>query len=231
MNKFIQAIKNLDYHAVEVLLTQHDKWLNYIEEGGKNALHYLGAVVVVDDRQSNASLELLKLLLKSGMDKDSVHQIKDGCGFFPATPLWYAYTRGRNKKLYTYLLSIGANPQNCMFAIAWYNDVEAAQLFKGYGADIEALAGADTPFLGAFNWRRFEVAEWLLQNGADVNHPGGDGNTALFYAVKRKYKPEQIQMLLRYGADPDQENNTGISPRKLAEANRQMKILGMFNKL
>lgn len=228
MNKFIQAIKNLDQPTVEALLAKDDKWLNYAEDGGKNALHYLGAITVNSGAQADASLAILKLLLDKGMDVNAIHQIKDGCGFFPATPLWYAYTRGRNVRLYTYLLSIGADPQNCMFAIAWYNDVDAAQLFKDHGADIEALAGDDTPFLGAFNWRRFEVAEWFLQNGANVNHPGKDGNTALFIAVKRKYKPEQVQMLLRYGADADQENNAGISPRKLAEANRQLKLLGMF---
>ncbi|QKJ32784.1 ankyrin repeat domain-containing protein [Mucilaginibacter mali] len=229
MNKFIQAIRNLDHPAVEVLLEKDDKWLNYAEDGSKNALHYLGGVAVSDEAKADTSLQILKLLLSKGMDMNSVHQIKDGGCFFPATPLWYAYTRGRNKLLYAYLLSAGANPQNCMFAIAWYNDVEAAALFKQHGADIEALAGEDTPFLGAFHWRRFEVAEWFLQNGANVNHPRGDGNTALFYAVKRKYKPEQVQLLLRYGADPDHENHAGISPRKLAEANRQMKLLGMFN--
>lgn len=228
MNKFIRAIKELDYPAVAAMLQQGDKWINYAEDGGKNALHYLGGVVITDDRQAGISLEILKLLLENGMDKNAVHQIKDGCGFFPATPLWYAYTRGRNKKMYTYLLSTGANPQNCMFAIAWYNDVEAAALFKKYGADIEALAGTDTPFMAAFNWRRFEVAEWFLQNGANVNHAGTDGNTALFTAVKRKYKPEQVQLLMKHGANPDQENHAGLSPRKLAEINRQVKLLAIM---
>jgi hypothetical protein len=229
MNKLITAIKSLDFPAVETMLQQDTKWAAWAEDDGKNALHYLGGVVVGDDQQkADASLAILDLLLKNGMDINAVHQIKDGCGFFPATPLWYAYTRGRNEKLYTHLLSLGADAQHCMFAIAWYNDVKAAALFKKHGAIIDDRADGDTPFMAAFNWRRFDVAEWFLQNGADVNAAGKDGKTALFFAVKRKYKTAQISLLLQYGADPDKENNEGISPKKLAEATRQQKILALF---
>ncbi len=229
MNKFITAIKSLDFSAVETILEKEPKWITWAEDSGKNALHYLGAVVVGDDgRKAEASLEILKLLLKKGMDINAIHQIVDGCGFFPATPLWYAYTRGRNELLYQYLLANEAYPENCMFAIAWYDDVEAAALFKSYGANIEARAGNDTPFMGAYNWRRYNVAEWFLKNGADVNAADEKGNSTLFYAVKRKDKIEQIKMLLQYGADFNKENNEGVSPKKLAEVNRQRNILRLF---
>lgn len=160
---------------------------------------------------------------------NAVHKIHDpNCGFFPATPLWYAYTRGRNAKIFKWLLSKGADPENCMFAIAWYDDVPSAVLFKKHGAKIDHGTGGDTPFLAAFNWKRFNISTWFLENGADVNFADAKGNTALFYAVKRKYKIENVELLLQFGADFNKENNESISPKKLAELNRQSKILSAF---
>jgi ankyrin repeat protein len=232
MNKFITAIKNLDLSLIEKLLQSEAKWITWAEDSGKNALHYLCGLNIGEDQQkAEISMEILKLLLKNGMDINSVHQITENCGFFPATPLWYAYTRGRNETLYTWLLKNSANPDHCMFAIAWYDDVKAASLFKKHGAKIDDGSDGDTPFLAAYNWKRFNIATWLLKNGADVNFADAKGNTALYYAIKRKYKIEDIKLLLKFGADFDKENNEGISPKKLAELNRQRKILSLFVKM
>lgn len=229
MNKYIQAIKGLDLNLVEALLQKEPKWAGWAEDDGKNALHYLCAVSISGHQQkAGTSLQILKLLVKSGLDINAVHQIKDGCGFFPATPLWYAYTRGRNETLYTYLLNQGADPEHCMFAIAWYDDAEAAAQFMAHGANIDDGSIGETPFIAAFKWKRFKVAEWFVANGAGVNFADKEGNTALYYAVKRKYPLEQIQMLLKFGADFKQENKQGLSPQKLAGLNRQRKILGLF---
>jgi hypothetical protein len=229
MNKFVTAIKDLDINQIEELLRKEPKWITWAEDTGKNGLHYLcGIDVSKDELKVEPIYQILQLLLKSGMDINSVHKIVDGCGFFPATPLWYAYTRGRNEQLFKYLLTKGADPKHCMFAIAWYDDAASAALFKEYGAKIDDGSIGETPFLSAYNWKRPNVAEWFLQNGADVNFADSKGNTALFYAVKRKHKIEQLKLLLKYGADPDKENNDGISPRKLAELNRQKKILSLF---
>jgi len=50
----------------------------------------------------------------------------------------------------------------------------------------------------------------------------------LYYAVKRKYDIGQIQMLLKFGADINHNNNMGVSPKSLAEKNHQRKILQLF---
>jgi len=230
MNKFIQAIKDLDVQLVEQIIAKEPKWLQWSEKDGKNALHYLGGVEIAKHpAEADDSLAILKLLLEKGMDKNSIHRIEEkNCNFFPATPLWYAYTRGRNEKLYTYLLKIGADPENCMYAIAWYDDAKAAQLFKDHVAKTDHASAGDTPFMAAYNWKRLNAARWFLENGADVNFADGKGNTVLWYAVKRKHPDEQIKMLLQFGADPDKANKEGISPRKLAELNRQKKILSLL---
>src|SRR4051812_32056831 len=116
MNKFIKAIKTLDLNLIKELLEAEPKWIEWSEDNGKNALHYLcGLNISKDAQKAEMSLRILKLFLKSGMNINAVHNIADkDCGF-PATPLWYAYTRGRNEKLFTYLLKNGADPNNCMF--------------------------------------------------------------------------------------------------------------------
>jgi len=231
MNKFIQAIKDLDVQMVKQIIAKEPKWLQWSENDGKNALHYLAGVEIAKNpEKAGDSLKILKLLLEKGMDKNAFQRIPDkNCGFFPATVLWYAYTRGLNEKLYKYLLETGADPEHCMYAIAWYDDVKAAQLFKDHGAKTDHNEASDTPFMAAYNWKKLNVARWFLENGADVNFADAKGNTCLWYAVKRKHPDEQIKMLLQFGADPEKENNEGISPRKLAEMNRQRKILSLLN--
>ncbi|MBP3967388.1 ankyrin repeat domain-containing protein [Paenibacillus lignilyticus] len=225
MNKYIRAVKALDVAVIKELLQKEPKWLQWSEEDGKNALHYVCGLDISDDpRKVDATLQIVKLLLTSGMDLNGVQRIPDDrCGFFSATPLWYAYTRGRNEKLYTYLLNEGANPNNCMFAIAWYNDVKAAIRFKEHGAEIE-----DSVFLSAFNWKKFEIAEWFLKNGTNVDYADSDGNTALHQAIQRKYKMDQIEMLLQFGADCNQANKHGISPKTLAGQTNRTKVLRLF---
>lgn len=218
MNKFIKAVKNLDLDLIREMTRKDPKWFRWSEPSGRNALHYLcGVDVSGDTAKADTSLEVLKFLLAAGMDIDSIHRIEEkDCGYFPATPLWYAYAKGRNEKLYKYLLKKGANPDNCMWAIAWNDDVAAAKLFIKHGAKLGENPGLNDLFLGAFAWRKYRFAEWLLKEGADVDAPGPRGMTALMFAVKRK-EEDTIRMLLKYEADPDKKSEDGMSARKLAE--------------
>ena len=164
------------------------------------------------------------------MDSNSIHRISErGRTFFPATPLWYAYTRGRNETLFKWLLKNGANPDNCMFAIAWYDDPQSASLFKKHGARITDLKGRNTPFLAAVDWRKYDMMKWFLENGADVNYADEKGNTALFYAVKRKFDISHIRLLLKYGADFNKANRDGVSAKKQAEMTGPKSVLALFS--
>jgi ankyrin repeat protein len=233
MNKFVQAIKNLDLDSIREMVGKDPKWFKWAEPDGKNALHYLCALSVGDSAEkAETSLKILKFFLKNGMDINSIHKIAEkNCGHFPATPLWYAYTRGRNEKIYKYLLNNGAVPENCMWAIAWYDDVKAAKLFIKHGAklDKKSKPNLNDLFLGAFSWRKYKFAEWLLNEGADVNAPGPRGYTALMFAVKRK-EEDTITFLLRYGADPDKKSEDGLSARKLAGQKGPKRIARLLEK-
>jgi uncharacterized protein len=255
-NKFIQAIKDLDFESVASILKTEPKWLDWEERDGKNALHFLCGVPMIEMRPegkpiknvkeaSERALKLLKLLLRSGMDINSIHRIPEKHGFFPGTPLWWAYTRGRNEKIYTYLLKQGADPRHCMYAITWYDDTKAANLFKKYGAfgqnhlrkrvgslkyfeDIDGPSGMDSPLLAAYAWKKWKMAEWLLKNGADPDAVDQRGATALFHAVRKKYEADHIKLLLKYGAEADRPSNDGRTPRSLAARYRDKTILSLL---
>jgi ankyrin repeat protein len=231
MNKFIAAVASFDLDGLKLLLAQKHEWIQWEEKDGKNALHYLCAVPLHKNRRKQElSLPIMKFLINEGMDINSVHRIMDKNCIFPATPLWYAYTRGRNEKLYQWLLSEGADPEHCMYAIAWYDDVDAAALFRKYGASLEPDKGKDSPFLAAFLWKRFRVVAWFLKNGVDVNAQDQQGNTALFYAIKRKFPFDKISLLLKYNADIHSKNKDGISPYSFAESKRLRNILELLGK-
>ncbi len=228
MNKYIEAVKAVDLETVKAMLQKDPKWIAWAEPSGKNALHYLcGVRVTGDDAKSDAGLAALKFLLKSGMDINSIHKIDEKNCYFPATPLWYAYTRGRNEKVYRYLLIHGADPRNCWWAIAWYDDVAAGKLWLKHGAVIDKDPTLDELFLGTFAWKKMAFAKWLLDLGADANARGPRGMTALMLAVKRKDE-DAVNFLIKAGADPDQRDDTGLSARKIALTKGPKRLLSLL---
>ena len=229
MNKYIEAIKALDLDSVRSMIENDTKWLAWAEPTGKNALHYLCGLGPSDEPStSETSLTILKFLLNSGMDINSIHRIEEkNCGYFPATPLWYAYTRGRNETLYKYLLKNGADTRHCWWAIAWYDDVSAAKLWLKHGATIDEKPTLDELFLGTFGWKKMTFAKWVLAQGADVNAADDNGNIALMIAVKRKDE-DAIRFLMDAGADPTKENKQGISAKKIAETKGPKRLLTLL---
>src|SRR2546421_8134326 len=101
-NRYIAAIQDLDLERLKSMVEQDPKWLTWAEPSGKNALHYVcGLKFKEDAEKEEKSLGIVKFLLKKGMNINSIHRIPDpNCGYFPGTPLWYAYSRGPKEKLY-----------------------------------------------------------------------------------------------------------------------------------
>ena len=71
MNSYITAITKLDLDKVSVM-ARDPKWIAWAEPS-KDALHYLcGIGPQGDPEKAEAALKMLKLLLKNGMDINSV---------------------------------------------------------------------------------------------------------------------------------------------------------------
>ncbi len=212
MNSYIRAITSLDAAKVRDLIARRPSWLTWSEPSGKNALHYLCGTSV-DDESSKVSLTILKLLLNNGVDINSVHRIPDEPCEFSATPLWYAYAKGRNKSLYKYLLKRGADPANCWWAIAWNDDIGSAKLWLKHGAVLGDHPTKNDLFVGAYSCKKFAFADWMLAQEADINSLGPNGETALMFAVKRKDEAE-IRRLLGLGAAPGIGNAREVAAKQ-----------------
>lgn len=235
MNKFIEAIKSLNLNLISSLIREEPHWLTWTEDRGKNALHYLCEINPYgDELKAEVILQILQLLLQNGMDMNAVdYRGPAGHTPLPATPLWCAASYGRNEMIYTWLLQNGAKGPNCLFTLASNDDVAGAEIFQQYGHTVEnsAKEGRVLLLMSALMWPRYNMTKWLLVNGVDVNALDQNRETALFYAVKKQLGLEYTGLLLQYGADPDIENNEGMSPRKLAMAKNNKRLLRVIDNM
>ena len=90
------------------------------------------------------------------------------------------------------------------------------------GASIEArdpFMLTYTPLMVACREGDYEIAKWLVENGANVNARARDGHTPLMMASYNRY-PEIVKLLLKNGADPNAVSNQGhtaLSEIRLSE--------------
>lgn len=221
MNKYIRAVTTFDLGAVAQYI-KDPRWLGWAER------HYACGVPVGDQPQmQEKGLAVVQLLLDAGMDLESVHNIPDDGGIFKATPLWYAYAKGRNSLVYKFLLEQGAGPSNCWWAVTWYDDVEAADLFLKYGG--KPGAELDNMFVTAIHARMHAFAWWALDHGANIDAFAPQGVNALMIAVKRKDEA-LIAQLLERGAQPLAANRDGESALTLAQKRGPRRIRHLLQK-
>ena len=74
------------------------------------------------------------------------------------------------------------------------------------------------------------IFELLLNHNADIDMQNANGNTPLWEAVMQ-YKGDGffIEHLLKNGANPDIENNNGVSPKSLARTIANYDVRRFFN--
>jgi ankyrin repeat protein len=111
------------------------------------------------------------------------------------------------------------------YAAANGDVVEVARLLARGADPGEPDAAEFTPLHFAAQEQHPEVVALLLEAGADVQARDRWGNTPLWRAVFTAHGDASTSStLLAAGADPDAANNTGISPRRLAE---RMGLVGL----
>jgi uncharacterized protein len=94
---------------------------------------------------------------------------------------------------------------------AYYGDVSAIRFLLGHGELLGAL-GDNFDLAGAAFHGHWQLCQFLLENGADVNHGGDTGETPLHTALCKANRPvydEVVKVLLAGGANPNARTNAG----------------------
>ena len=124
---------------------------------------------------------------------------------------------GRTDLVFPYIAS-GGNATDSVEDVsllrwcAYYGDVSAIRQLLAHGAELPTL-GDNFDLIGACFHGHWRLVEFLMENGAYVNHPAADtGETPLHAALSKanrwKYTP-LVKLLLAHGADPNRATLPG----------------------
>jgi uncharacterized protein len=100
-------------------------------------------------------------------------------------------------------------------------------LCSGAKVDIIAEDRRSTALIDSAMERHKDVIKTLIEAGADVNVKNGDGQTALIIVVGAG-DVEITEILVKAGADPDIEDDFGVSARMYANIFKNDKIKALF---
>jgi uncharacterized protein len=96
---------------------------------------------------------------------------------------------------------------------AYYGDVSAIKHLLANGESLDAL-GENFDLNGAVFHGHWRLCEFLIERGADVNHPLPDtGETPLHSALCKPNRPDYeaiVRILLAHGADPNARTKPGV---------------------
>ena len=192
----LALVKAFRWREVDAALEGNRELRAFRDERGRNWLHICCATQATGAKVKDG-IRTAEVLLARGLDIDREAFTE---GTWKATPLWFTIGRGRNLALAEYLLKRGCNPNHCLFAAAFRNDIPAIRLLARHGADVNQSALDETPFLGAIKTSHFAPAAVLLELGADPNYRDRRGMTALHYMLKKGSDKRHFGMLLAHGA-------------------------------
>ena len=144
----------------------------------------------------NAQVAIVRLLLEHGARAD----VLDARG---RTALQVALAGGRTELAQVlFAADASESPQALLFALVREGsaDRDALAWLRRHGADLNALDDQGlAPLHRAVEARQVALAKRLILAGADVNLPGGDGQTPLALA-RRIGDADLLRLLRQYGA-------------------------------
>lgn len=223
---FFDAAKRWRAREVAAALRERPDFASIVDARGRTALHVCARPEARNAADQAAAVATAKALVEAGADLNAVQPIRDGQEVFPAMPLWYAVAFGKNRPLASFLLKRKADPNHCLFAMVYADDLPSAKLLRSYGARLDDKFDDETPLIYAARHSRAKFMEWLLREGADAKLGDGRGFTALHHAVRRRLPDATLRALLQRGADPRAVSTTGVSVADLA-TRAQKRLLGL----
>jgi len=108
--------------------------------------------------------------------------------------------------------SVANPPAKGLHAAVIEGDAECVRQHILAGSDLEIIEpeGGSTPLITAAMFGRTQIAELLVEAGADVNKQNRDGSTAL-HAAAFFCHDSIVSILLAHGADPEVKNYSGTT--------------------
>jgi len=223
----LSLVKAFRWADVDAALDANPDLVAFRDDRGRNWLHICCAAKASGPKVKD-TVKTAEVLIEHGLDVDREAFAE---GTWKATPLWYAIGRGRNLVLAEHLLKRGCNPNYCLFAAAFNDDIPAIRLLARYGADLDQSAEDETPFLGAIRISHFGPAKVLLELGADPNYRDRRGMTALHYMLKKGSDKKHFAMLLAHGARGDIRNAQGVTAGDLLSRKKDPVLRRMAEQL
>ena len=112
---------------------------------------------------------------------------------------------------------------SALYSAIRYGDLDKVKFLVEAGAKInpgfhDNDISDPTPLLTAVELGRLDIAEYLLENGADTEAANSSGYTPLLYAVD-SLSYNMAQLLLEYNADKTARTNDGMTAYDLAQSN------------
>ncbi|MBN2317040.1 MAG: ankyrin repeat domain-containing protein [Sedimentisphaerales bacterium] len=205
--------------AVKYLL-EHGADINYHNEDGKTPLHFAAYM---------GRKEIVEMLLKNGANitvQDSVGRTATGLakekGYTEIVELLNSRTRQLDQK--KEIMTI--------FDYAAIGDTEKIKSLIEAGQDVSTKSknGGIALIWASLRGHR-EIAELLIQNGANVNFQdhSGSGWTPLLLAC-RYGKKEIVELLLANGAEINAKNNAGSTALDIASQGKHTEIVELLQK-
>ena len=159
----MQRVRSHDAVGVTTALTESPELVRWRDERGRGWLHI--CCMAKPGRGGRASVETADVLLGMGFAIDEPAFTEDE---WKATPLWHAVGRGRNLVLVEHLLQLGADPNYCLWAASFNDDLEAIDLLVAHGASLE-----DPSVPGRVAVHRGDLHEPLRLGRAPARSRGG----------------------------------------------------------
>ncbi len=117
-----------------------------------------------------------------------------------------------------------------LIAAAIDSKLEAARILIAAGADVDFQdPGGWSALHFAAQSGSAEMVRLLLDASATVDPRDSDGNTPLWRATfESRGEGRLIRLLLEHGADPNRENDSGVSPAGLARSIANFDVAQFF---
>lgn len=213
-----ELVRGFRWKEARVALEETPELLGERDERGRSWLHLCCSVSPEARKLRPAdAVKTADVLLEAGLDLDEA-AFREGS--WKATPLWFAVARGENLPLARHLLARGADPEHCLWAAAYKDDVAAIELLVGAGAEVDPVHEDETPFLHAVKTSHFRAAKALLDHGADVDFQDSRGRTALHYMLRKGSDARHVRMVVAHGARGDLPDGEGVTAREVMARKR-----------